>query len=693
MPAGLVDETTATVISVLSVWFRDGWRVFALASILICVSLIVIPQFRLMAASLMRDGGRFTIQHHSTEKGIEFVVATAENFDAIRRPNDLLIVDHQRQPFLRLRSKSPNFLILDDAGGNKVQTEALAGDRIAVKVRDRHLTVSQEAPISIFAPSGARRVLASEPTPDGGLIIEHSSSAFLSFTDASVHFSGSNYRAFLSSSRYLGALWNSIVVTIVSTAVAAIIGVTLAYLTARFALPGGTRVVLTLVAIASISPSFLGAYAWRLLFSSNGILASYMGFEGSIVGTHGIIWVLVWLNFPIVFLLVYDAFAGADETLREAAMSVGADRIRSFLNVELPLAAPGILTGLYLAAMAAFTDFGTPSIISIDINILPVIIYRDFMGEIGSNPSMASTSSVIMILISTFLLASQRAYLATLTFASVAGKRSEPRRPPPRLRAIIVGVVWGTLAIAFVPHLTVFVTSFLEWRSGIVTAIPTLANYWKLFALHASTIEVSLFLSTAATLLDIIFGMGIAYVLVRKQYRIMSNVLNILVMVPYIIPGTVLGIGLVMIFNEPPLVITGTALILILSYFVRNLPFVVKTSESVLYQIHPALEEAAISLGARPFRTFLIVTTPLMVGGIASGATLAFLNSMTDLSSTIVLYRPPWKPMTAAIFENTIDANADFGIAAAMTTILLPLLYVPLYLVTTKVRGVLGAVI
>ena len=184
--------------------------------------------------------------------------------------------------------------------------------------------------------------------------------------------------------------------------------------------------------------------------------------------------------------------------------------------------------------------------------------------------------------------------------------------------------------------------------------------------------------------------MGIAYVIVRKRYRVLSQVLNTLVMVPYIIPGTVLGIGLVLIFNQPPLLITGTGAILILSYFVRNLPFAVKASESVLYQIHPALEEAAVSLGAPPWRTFLIVTVPLMAGGIVSGATLAFLNSMTDLSSTIVLYRPPWKPMTAAIFENTIDANADFGIAAAMTAILLPILYVPLYLVTSRVRGVFG---
>ena len=669
----------------------DGWRVFAIASIAVGVGLILVPQFHLLTASLLRDGGRFTVQHHAAEERIEFIDATAEEFAAEDEPVGLKILDGRREPFLMLRPQGPQAILLEHAGNGAIRAQDRAGGRIAIAAGGRTLTVTQEAPMAIFAPAETRRVLTAAPRPDGSLLIEHSTGAFLTFVDQSRHLSAANYHTFLSSRRYITALWNSIVVTVVSTVIAAAIGVALAYLAAQFKVPGGTRLVLTLIAIASISPSFLGAYAWRLLFSSSGIVADFLGLEGSIVGTHGVIWVLIWLNFPIVFLLTYDAFTGADETLREAAMSVGADRIQSFLKIELPLAAPGILTGLYLAAMSAFTDFGTPSIISIDINILPVIIYRDFMGEIGSNPSMASTGSIIMVLISTFLLTAQRVYLGTLTFASLAGRRSAPRTPSRTMRLTIMVALWGTLLLAFIPHITVLITSFLEWRSGIVTAVATLANYRKLFQLHFATIEVSLFLSIVATLLDVILGMGIAYVIVRKRYPMLSQVLNTLVMAPYIIPGTVLGIGLVIIFNQPPLLITGTAAILILSYFVRNLPFAVKASKSVLYQIHPALEEAAMSLGARPWRTFLIVTAPLMVGGIVSGATLAFLNSMTDLSSTIVLYRPPWKPMTVAIFENTIDANADFGIAAAMTAILLPVLYVPLYLVTARIRGAFGA--
>jgi iron(III) transport system permease protein len=163
--------------------------------------------------------------------------------------------------------------------------------------------------------------------------------------------------------------------------------------------------------------------------------------------------------------------------------------------------------------------------------------------------------------------------------------------------------------------------------------------------------------------------------------------LNGIVMMPYVIPGTVIGIGLILALNTPPLVLTGTWTILALAYFIRNLPYMVKSAEAVLFQIHPALEEAAISLGATPLRSFLHATLPLMASGLVSGATLAFLHSMTELSSTIVLYRPPWKPMTAVIFENTITLGADFGVAAAMTVLLMVILYGPLWIITQKTRG------
>jgi iron(III) transport system permease protein len=162
-------------------------------------------------------------------------------------------------------------------------------------------------------------------------------------------------------------------------------------------------------------------------------------------------------------------------------------------------------------------------------------------------------------------------------------------------------------------------------------------------------------------------------------------------MMPYVIPGTVLGIGLIMMFNKAPVQLTGTWFILVLAYLIRNLPFTVKASEAALRRVHPALEEAATSLGARPFRVFVTITAPLVLAGAVTGATLTFLHIVTELSSTIVLYRPPWKPMTAVIFENTL-VDADFGVSAAQTILLMLIIYIPLYFIVRygQVRGKFG---
>lgn len=221
----------------------------------------------------------------------------------------------------------------------------------------------------------------------------------------------------------------------------------------------------------------------------------------------------------------------------------------------------------------------------------------------------------------------------------------------------------------------------------MVTAVPSLENYRNLFRSELRSVAVTAFLGLSVTVMDFVFGIGIAYVTVRKRYPVISDLLSTLVMVPYVIPGTVLGLGFVLVFNQPPLLLTGTWLILVLSYFIRKLPYSVKSSEAVLYQIHPALEEAARSLGARPLRSFRQITFPLMIGGILSGASLSFLHIMRELSSTIMLYRPPWKPMTVVIFEHTISAAGDFGLAGAMTVLLMLILYVPLYLITIRARG------
>ena len=179
-----------------------------------------------------------------------------------------------------------------------------------------------------------------------------------------------------------------------------------------------------------------------------------------------------------------------------------------------------------------------------------MLVYQEFMNEVGTT-SPISTGSVIMIAISSAILMAQRIYLATSPMLRLHPNPLRSSIHPPG-KAGIVSYAAVLIFMAFVPHLTVIITSFLQWSSGIVRPIFTLGNYERLFNLQLSSIYVSLFLGIVTTILNVVIGVAIAYIIVRKRYRIVSN-LSTSGDDPYIVPGTVLAIGFIMIFNQPPL--------------------------------------------------------------------------------------------------------------------------------------------
>ncbi|MCL4516393.1 MAG: iron ABC transporter permease [Firmicutes bacterium] len=499
-----------------------------------------------------------------------------------------------------------------------------------------------------------------------------------------------NYGRFFTEYRFKTALVHSAVVSLLSLAGATLIAVPMAFILARYVIPG-KQFILSLVTMSVMSPPFLGAYAWVILLGRLGILSQFLrkiGIPfGTIVGLPGIVWVISWVTYPLIFLVTYDAFCSLDPSMEEAGMSVGASRLRTNLNITLPLAMPGIITGAYMAAMAAFADFGTPVIIGGNYSVLPVLVYGEFLSEVGGSYAMASTGSVIMLVVSTLVLLLQRYYLSRREYSSVGAVRVQPRRLSPGKTVLALAGIMFVILISFVPHITVIITSFMKWQWGIVKPLFTLANYAKVWSEASKPIVISFFIAGVATLLDIVIGLFIAYIIVKKNYKGIAPGLNTLVMIPYIIPGTVLGIGFILIFNKPPVILTGTWAILCISYFVRKLPFAVKSIESSLYQVHPSLEEAAMSVGASSFRAFRDITAKLILQGIVSGGTMSFLMNITEVSSTIILYAAPWITMTIVIFTNAISAGSDFGLASAMTVVLMASVYIPLYVLNRLVRG------
>lgn len=526
-----------------------------------------------------------------------------------------------------------------------------------------------------------------------GLIVVPQLSIFLSsIRAADGSFSLSNYTTFFTSYRYRIAFANSVKVTLLTTLFATLIAVPLAWLLSRFQFKGRNAVV-TLITMATASPPFLGAYAWIILLGRYGavnkIIKVLTGHQPSwgFYGGNAVIWVITWMIFPLIFLMTFDSFSDEDVFHKEAAMSLGANPVKSFFHIELPLAMPGILTGMLMAALAAFADFGTPAVIGGEFPLLPTAVYNEFVSEVGGNMGMASTVGIVMILLSTVMLYAQRTILAKKTYAAVSVKRYTLAQPKKGCSILIGVYVALVLLMSFLPHMTLCVVSFMEWKYGVLMGNFTLANYQKLFAQQMTPIWMTFALGLAATLLTLVFGVGIAYLIVRKHYKFISSFINSIIMVPYVIPGTVLAVGFIMIFNKKPLLLTGTWVILVLSYFIRKLPYLVKSAEASLYSVHRALEEAAMSSGATPLRSFLDITFPLMLSGIISGTTLSFLQIMTELSSTIILYRPPYVTMPVVIFENTMSSGADFGIAASMGVLLMLFVYAPLLLVNKLTRA------
>lgn len=652
---------------------RDNWLLFSIVALMLCGLTIIVPQLRLMAASLLDAGGRFTLLHN--KDGLQSVPEMTSRYTIAKVASGLsvslnatkdLSVEVENDRALRLTSQQALAVAEDETGA------------LELVVGQTRFSLSQQAPRGLFA-TAAPAPLDIKAQSANSVLLSHAANAYITFENKALSVSAVHYLDFFTRSETLSATFNSLLIALVSTGLAALIGVSLAYLVARYQVAGSTAIVF-LVTMASVSPPFLGAYAWRLLLGRNGVLTSYFGWDVSIVGLHGVIWVITWLVFPIIFLLSHSSFQSLDAGHIEAAESLGAKPSHVRLSVEIPLALPGIITGLYLATMAALSDFGTPRIIGLDVNALPVLIYTSFLSEAGRNPALAATGSVVLITISSLFLMAQQVYLARRGFAVVSSRALERKPLSPLGHALVLTGVALALLMAFTPHLTVLVSSFMEWRVGLPRANFTLANYTTMLQTGLGPAWVTLSLGIAGTLAASALGLGIAYVIIRKRYSVIAPTLSLTVMMPYVIPGTVLGIGLIMMFNKAPLQLTGTWFILALAYLIRNLPFTVKASEAALRRVHPALEEAALSLGARPVRVFVTITAPLALAGAVTGATLTFLHIVTELSSTIVLYRPPWKPMTAVIFENTL-VDADFGVSAAQTILLMLIIYIPLYFI------------
>lgn len=488
--------------------------------------------------------------------------------------------------------------------------------------------------------------------------------------------SGAHYKEFFSKAYYWQALTNSLWLSTASVVGCLIIGVPLAVLVARYDIPF-KPMIRTLAVLSLLSPPFIGAYAWVILLGRSGVITRLLGLEGfSIYGPGGVLLVFVLHHFAYVFLLTSSALGRIDPSLEEAAETMGASPWRRLITVSLPLTLPAIAASSLLVFTTTLADFGTPMLIGEGLRTLPVLTYNEFLNELGGNTGMASASSVIMLAVALLALFLHTRAVGRRNYA-MQGMRLPMTQPLPQRWRVPAGIfALAVVLAAALPQAVVIVTSFMHARGPIFTGEFGLDNYRLMVDRMSTPLVNTLVYSTAATLTMLVGGMLAGYVLVRRP-GVPARLLDALLILAQVLPGTVLGIGLLVAWGRPPLALTGTGAILVLAYIVRRIAYSVRAAAAGLKQVSPAVEEASLTLGARPARTFLRVTAPLMFPAALSGALVSWVSTLSELSSTIMLYTGRTATVSIQIYRQVMSDS--FGTAAALGSVLIVLTVLSLW--------------
>ncbi|HLV49702.1 MAG TPA: ABC transporter permease subunit, partial [Erysipelothrix sp.] len=259
-------------------------------------------------------------------------------------------------------------------------------------------------------------------------------------------------------------------------------------------------------------------------------------------------------------------------------------------------------------------------------------------------------------------------YLSNRKQFSMSALHSIQAQEMKRGQSILVHTfVYGFVGLAFMPQLYVFYTSFLKTSGLIFVEGYSLESYRQAFFRMGSSIRNTLMIPGIAIFATVILAVLIAYLITRRR-NVVTTAVDAVSMIPYVIPGSVMGIALVTRFSSGNIILAGSMTIMVIAMMIRRLPYTIRSSAATLSQISISTEEAAISLGASEVKTFGLITVPMMASGIISGAILSWITMITELSTSILLYTSRTQTMTVAIYTQVIRGN--YGIAAALATIL-----------------------
>ena len=493
---------------------------------------------------------------------------------------------------------------------------------------------------------------------------------------------------------------NALLVAATTTAGVFVLAVPLAVIADKYDFRG-KRLASAMLMVPMILPPFVGALAVRKLLayqsgSVNLILHAIglpkIDFLGS--GFGGVVILEILHLYPIMYLNALAALGNVDPAMIESARSFGASGWRIFRKITLPLIRPGIFAGGTIVFIWSFTELGTPLMVGYE-QILPVQIFHG-LNELDTSPK---TFSMVFVMLSSAvgLYAIGKILFGKAAATSPRATAATARRAGTAMTMIIWFIFGLVTILAMMPHIGVVLMAFARrWSGTILPVSYTFEHFRGIFSqsITWNSIVNSLHYASLATVIDVIFGMIIAYLVIRAQIK-GAMILDSLAMMPLAVPGLVIAAGYVAMTAGGLLASIGPrfdpTLIIILAYSVRRLPYVVRSISAGLQQSPVALEEAARNVGAGPMKTTLRITIPLISANILAGAILAFSFAMLEVSDSLILAQTPqFYPITKAIY--TLAGPADtVNLAAALGTLGMMLLAGTLIIANLLLGKRLGA--
>jgi iron(III) transport system permease protein len=490
-----------------------------------------------------------------------------------------------------------------------------------------------------------------------------------------------NYQVFFSSWRLARILVNSLVVSAVATLLTVVLALGLAYGVTRTTIPG-KRFVSLMALLPMISPPFLVSLAFILLFGRNGVVTRALGLEWSIYGFWGIVVAQVFTFLPQAYILLANVLGNIDTALEEAAENLGAGPLATLRRVTLSVARPGLASAALIVFILCMTDFGNPILIGGRYNVLATEIYAQVIGM--NDFAAASTMSVILIVPCLLAYVVNAAWVGTKSYVTVtAGARTAVRPTAAALRWPLTLVTLGTgLFIALIYGLIPLGSLVRLWGSDWSVSFHHYTFHST--AEGARPIWNSVRLALVTGVIGTLLALITAYVIERKRPP-GARLLESLSLLPAALPGTVIGVGYILAFNVPPVLLTGTIWILVASVVFWKLPVAVLAAINALKQIDPAIEEAAVSLGASGLTTFVRVVLPLLTGTAFSIFVYFFINGMVTVSAVIFLIFPGFNLGSVAIL-NQVE-NGYPGVACALGTLILAIVVGAVLLLRALIGG------